>query len=611
MALQNTVEDLRTEMTTNANALKAAQDRLVQRESEAGELESEVLRLKAQTGDVETLTVIKRELSEQVLHIRKLESTNREQNTELKHFRKIHKATEVVEEEKRALQSRLGLLDDTQKRLREAQLQKQILEDEKRSWTSYLQSQGGDEFDTPEEIARALVRQRVENANLVEQVGAQKSEMIERDEIIKQLEEEKARLSSDLDKAKGSKVAGFAPPISNATGPEHRTKQRLENQLNFAKREVGLMREQLRSFDAEEEQVYAEENKYDLAKSKRIQDLEVLMDDQRKEITDLTSEVAVLEGKVVTAEAMTLAANNQKRLAHANSPLKRPLDISDENTIPQASSLQDNVNENELIGRLTRKNRNLQSQLSALQSAHTVLETEHNAQNTQLSSLRETAKIRVLCLRNNPTDDFEALKLETIRALRAENRDLLSALQNRSSSALAATGKQQQQPLSNSSSGATSAPFTTLTSLRLEISEKDSLVAEKEKRMLRLKQIWGRKALEMREAVFSLLGWVMEFRPDGKFALTILPPESAGDGDGSGGRGDNGDDDGDDDGDESPKEEETLIFDGERGTMKVSGGTGSSFARKVRPSYKEWVEGRGNIPGFMASLVLGRLMGEI
>ena len=56
--------------------------------------------------------MIKRELSEQVAHIRKLESTNREQSKELKHFRQIHKAVEVVEEEKSVLKSKLSVMED-------------------------------------------------------------------------------------------------------------------------------------------------------------------------------------------------------------------------------------------------------------------------------------------------------------------------------------------------------------------------------------------------------------------------------------------------------------------------------------------------------------------
>ncbi|CAN9178841.1 unnamed protein product [Alternaria alternata] len=76
------------------------------------------------------------ELSDQVAHIKKLETLTREQNTELKQYRKQHKAVEVGEEEKRSLQAKLRTMDDLERQLREAELRKQILEEERHSWTS-------------------------------------------------------------------------------------------------------------------------------------------------------------------------------------------------------------------------------------------------------------------------------------------------------------------------------------------------------------------------------------------------------------------------------------------------------------------------------------------
>jgi hypothetical protein len=76
------------------------------------------------------------ELSDQVAHIKKLETLTREQNTELEQYRKQHKAIEVVEEEKRLLQAKLRTMDDLERQLREAELRKQVLEEERHSWTS-------------------------------------------------------------------------------------------------------------------------------------------------------------------------------------------------------------------------------------------------------------------------------------------------------------------------------------------------------------------------------------------------------------------------------------------------------------------------------------------
>ena len=533
--LQKTLRDLRDDLANKDSALHTTQERLAQRENETGQLESEILRLKAQTGDAETLAVIKRELSEQVSHIRKLESTNREQNAELKHFRRVHKAVEVVEEEKRALENRVSLMGDLEKNLREAQLQRQILEDERRSWTSYLESEGGTgkvEFDSPEDVARALVKQRVENASLLEKIGAVQPELLEKDEIIKSLEEERSKIYSEMEKLRSN----------GASGNDNRARIRLERQRALAVKEVDLLREQLRTFDSEE-QTYHSENQFDAIKSQRIAELEALVDQHRTEIQTLNTEISTLENRAPAAP---------------QSPLKRPRE--------------EDADDHQL-GQLSRKNRKLQDALSSLQSTYAVLQTEHTALQSQLSSLQQSAKTRILSLRSNPSDDFEATKLSTLTALRQENKDLLAQLENRHDAA-----------------GTKLIPQSTLENLRLEMRDLEQQVRDKEKRMLRLKEIFGKKSLEFREAVFSLLGWKTDFRPNGKVALS-LNTGNEGDGDG--------------DGDEV--DECCIIFDGENGTMKIAGGPDSAFALQIRPLIRQWVEGRRYIPGLMAGIILSKV----
>ena len=529
-ALQRILRDLRDDLANKDSTLHTTQERLSQRETETGQLESEVLRLKAQTGDADTLAVIKRELSEQVSHIRRLESTNREQNAELKHFRRVHKAVEVVEEEKRALENRVGLMGAIEKNLREAQLQRQILEDERRSWTSYLESEGGTgrvEFATPEDVARALVRGRVENASLLQKIGAVQPELLEKDEIIKSLEEERSRVYSEMEKLRST----------GGSSNDSRAKTRLERQRALAVKEVDLLREQLRTFD-NEEQTYHSANQFDTVKSQRIADLEALVDQHRTELQTLNAELSTLENRTPAAP---------------QSALKRPRE--------------EDADDHQL-GQLSRKNRKLQDALSSLQSTYALLQTEHTALQSQLASLQQSAKTRILSLRSNPSDNFEATKLSTLSTLRQENKDLLAQLE---------TGN-------DSATGTKLVPQSTLESLRLEMQDLEQQVRDKEKRMLRLKEIFGKKSLEFREAVFSLLGWKTDFRPNGKVALSLNTGDDGAEG-----------------------EEECIIFDGENGTMKIAGGPDSAFAVKIRPVIRQWVEGRRYIPGLMAGIIMSKV----
>lgn len=247
----------------------------------------------------------------------------------------------------------------------------------------------------------------------------------------------------------------------------------------------------------------------------------------------------------------------------------------------------------------------LRQELSVSQSRLTSLESGNSTQS------------RILELRNNPTATHAAVKQETLRSLRAENAALLAQLINGGAPPTPSTSS------SNTSAGeplrpSKVVPISTLENARREMAECVELVAEKEKRMSRLKQIWSAKSLEFREAVASILGYRMDFMPNGRVRVTSMfdlfpaPPSKGKITDGAAKKKSNGEGageagDGDGDGDttsETAKEEQSIIFDGENGTMKVSGGPGSRFRRDIAGLIRFWVEERKSVPGFLAALTL-------
>jgi mitotic spindle assembly checkpoint protein MAD1 len=460
-ALARTIEEMREDAEEKDIALQGVQQRLVQRESEIGVLESEILRLKAQTGDIDTLGVIKRELSEQVTHIRTLEATNREQLAELKHFRRLHKGIEIVEEEKRALQRKVDAMNDLEQELGEARLQRQRLEDERLAWTAYLQSQAGEngnEFDSPEAVARALVKERLEAAALLEKLGEHGSELAEKESIIKGLEVDRTKLEAHVEKLKAS------------GGSDSKTRTRLERQRALAVKEVEYLRAQLKTFDAEESTM--ELQSYDEQKAKRIQQLEDMLDQYRNEVQTLHDELAAAQVNLPALPTGT----------------KRSRDESEES---------------EYLGQLSRKNRKLQDELSAVQTSASLLQKELTVAKEQLSALSMHRQTRILSLRSNPTSDYEAIKTETLAVLKAENTALLSQLQ---------TGR----------TGTATVPVASLEAAQRDVRDMAKDVAAKEKKMERLKSIWGAKSMEFREGVNSLLGWKVDFLPSGKMKVTSL-----------------------------------------------------------------------------------------
>lgn len=524
-ALKRTLNDLRNDLDQKTFTLQTTEEKLIQREAEVGQLETELVDLKAKVGDVGELDTIRRDLSEQVEHIRRLEKANREQMTELRHLRQIHKSVEIVEEEKRVLENRVKGMDDLRRELGESEIQRKRIEDERESWASFLReagSNGEPDFDSPEGLARALAEERVEKASLMEQLGAVRPEISEKEAIISSLEAERDKLHAELEKSKTS-----------SGGSDTRAKTRLERQKALAVKEVEYLREQLRTFDSEditgEIHTDAEEQS-----CKRIQDLETLLEQYRSELQSLHDDLSKQDISPAEPTAQSL---------------KRPREEDPD----------------ERLGQLSRKNRKLQGELTALQQGYTLAQSELAATKSQLSSLQDSLRTRVLSLRSNPTDDFQNYKFSTIASLREENAGLLSQLQGAPHSAKVVH-------------------ISTLQNAKNEGAEIAKTIKEKEKFILRLKQIFSVKSLEYREAVVLLLGWKMEIMANGHFRMTSVYNPGNGDGEGGGGN--------------------YLIFDGDKGNMKIGGGPESDFAREIRGLIRFWVEERNEVPLFLAAATL-------
>jgi len=525
--LQRTVEELQQDSDRRENLLQETQQQLADKETAFGSLEADVLRLKAQTGDAETLGVIKRELGEQVAHIRKLEVLNREQAAELKHYKRLHKSVEVVEEEKRTLQRRLDAMEGLENDLGEARIQRQRLEDERLAWTAYLQSQeSGDgqfEFDSPEALARALVEERLQTATLVERLGGVEAEVGAKDSTIQILESEKSKLTEQIEKLKSA-------PAAVASGPANSKVQlRLERQRALAIKEAEYLRAQLKTYDTEDTTFQPES--VDAAKIQRIQELEDMVEKYRQEVEAVNAELATKE---VPPAPKSPTGTKRRR---------------------------DDSEESEQLGQLSRKNRKLQDELTTHQTNVKVLQKELSVAKERLQALTEQSKTRVLSLRSNPTADFEAIKLSTLNTLRQENADLLAQLRTK-------------QPTLNS------VPHSALEAAEQQIVAAQQALASEKKSSDRRMKVWSAKTIEFRQLVISLLGWDVVFMKDGKMRVTSFFYPSEG------------------------EDENSIVFDGEKGTMKISGGPESAFAVKIADQIRFWVKERGSIPCFLAALTL-------
>ena len=288
----------------------------------------------------------------------------------------------------------------------------------------------------------------------------------------------------------------------------------------------------MKTFEAEEAEFNPEQ--VDEERLKRIHELENMVEQYRSEVQSLHADLSKAEAQPTV-----------------QSPKKR--------------AREEDYESDERLGEARRKARTLQDELDKLQTRNKTLEVELKASVSQISSLKESSRTRVLELRNNPTAEVEAIKMATLKTLREENKALLEQLEGRPASTKVV-------------------PISTLENMRLQLEESKSQIAQNEKKTMRLKQIWGSKSLEFREAVCSILGWKLDFMPNGRVkATSILYPSLIHNGE---------------------EEENSIVFDGENGTMKVSGGPQSVFAGEIKGLIEFWVEGRKEIPCFLAACTL-------
>lgn len=525
----NQIAKLEQDAQAREDALRSVQEQLACKDNSIEQLETEVLRLKAHTGDADTMAIIRRELSEQVQHIRHLEATNEKQLAELKRLRQNHKAVEIVEEEKASLLRKLDAAEAVRAELGEERRQRGRLEAERLAWAAYLEHEGQAEFDSPEAMARALVQERFNSASLLEKLGSVQPQVAERDALIKDLEDEKASLATQLEHLRSNPV--------NATSDKAR--QRFDRQRVLAEKEVEFLRAQLKSYDTEDMTLQPEA--YDESKAQRIQELESLVDKYKAEVNNLESELRSAE-----------ASNSGQAAAAAG--VKRPFPTED-----TAESHQ----HHEQLGQLARKNRKLQDDVTSLETKHKVLQKELSVAQEQLAAARQSSNVRILQMRSNPTDDYQAAKQAAINELRNENAELRLLVHD---------GDTSKFPV---------VPVSTLIALQRDLQTARDETASARKKCQRLKEVWTDKSAEFKEAVFQLLGWHVTFIPSNKMRLESVYYPS-----------------------ETDEHERSIVFDGERGSMKVGGGPRSAFALKISDMRKYWVSEKNCIPGFLAALTL-------
>ena len=166
--------------------------------------------------------------------------------------------------------------------------------------------------------------------------------------------------------------------------------------------------------------------------------------------------------------------------------------------------------------------------------------------------------------------------MSTLRTLKQENADLLVQLRG------------DVAEMSN----VKVVPVSTVDALKLDLKDMESVVADKDKRMRRQREVWNQKAAEFRDVIASILGYRVVFMPNGKVKVSSLYYRD---------RRDDGEQE-----EEVPEEDrqDYIMFDGDKGTMKTGGGRDGQFGVELEQLTDFWIRERNEIPCFLAAMTL-------
>ncbi|ANB13180.1 hypothetical protein AWJ20_1462 [Sugiyamaella lignohabitans] len=413
-----------------------------------------------------TTDLFKRELNEQFSNVRSLESQIDAKNRYIERLEKDKRIVDIVEQEKEALETKLKLMSDLQRHNTEMELQIIDLQQEKNKWLTFLEKD--DRFSSPQDVVRELMNIRIEKTTLLSKIG-------QLEESLSSTTSQELEVSQDLQKLK-DQVTDYHERLDK----ESQQRIRYQRQADIISKEAQMLRDQLKAYEAES--VALENKSADIEKDNKITELETLVERYKQELKGLNDELVRKEGLVVQLNS---PLRNKKRAAPDS-------EGSDSKLAEQLSST-------------VRKNRSLQNDLDKSEQKVAQLSHEINALQKQIASASESqqAKHRILELRDNPTSRHEAVKVSTLKALQKENDDL-------------------HAQLSNSGNQANLVPKSALDRIRDESKQLERTIQEQNKRMDRIKEVFAKKSLEFREAVYSLLGYRVDLLPNRKIRATSM-----------------------------------------------------------------------------------------
>ncbi|KAG6826609.1 hypothetical protein H0H92_015153 [Tricholoma furcatifolium] len=518
--------------------LKAAQDVAEERAREAQELKSQLLaqipsKSTGKENKSEDDALIQAELHRQTAHLRELERANTRLTGEVSRLRERNTSAAVLQEEKRALEGKLAGMETLRARVAELELQLQA------SSSSSLKTAS----DIDASATHALSALRLTHAQLLSEHGttleqlatikaqlkAAKAQVAEADSAFTALEEEKDVLEGRLVDAEGK--------------------------LKAAEDEVRFLQALAASYNEESQ---ANHDAPDSSLSQAPTHLESLLNEYRASRSREQLDQASRDGAAHASRQLQLK-EVEVALEQEREKLKEREERVKALTDEQAANLV--------------KIDSLEQELFELRG--------------EIAGGRHVPPgVRILQLADNPESRWVEMRQAALDRLKSENEALLNRLRElgaNSSSAGSTSpdvddGQEPGQQVASKSHAtvetADLVPRASWELLNREKLELEEVVRQKEKRLLRLKEVYNAKGAEFRDAIASILGVKLSFRPNGEVRATSVYDLGA-----------------------------SFAFQPAKGTMQLVA-QGEGGPQDLPNLMRYWIADEQCIPGFMASVTL-------
>ncbi|KAI9282830.1 mitotic checkpoint protein-domain-containing protein [Umbelopsis sp. AD052] len=565
--LKITVDALTQQQKTNSELLKQRLDESTDAMEALASCDRRLKRYQYCQLDPDEVESLHEELHLHVLNVHRLEKEIGVLNSDLQHYKSIYQNVEKLREQKYELEHQLRNMAVFKDKCVQLEVENAAIKRERAEWASFLENADNIGFITPYAVCRELNLLRSEKSSAAK-IENDLSELIKSQETLL-LEAEKRILELNAQ----------IREKDNLRQVDQVNTDILMKDKQLLQKEIGILREQLKSYDIEEITYMSE--RYDSAKTQRLNELEGLLGQYRVEIealrTMMTAErtraLQDRSGQQVENMPATLQLPTGEQikaslvdLATAKIDLLKRLSTLDVEFQLKAKELEvlqkqiDILRHGLVVGGL---NEELIRSVAEVQPAPTSVHDE----DIPMTESKEP-KQRILQLKNNPASREQAIRQSMLDDLKKENQELIARLQQ-SNDETAMAGVIES-----------TIPPQSFDNLQAEKEQMVTTVAQKEKRILRMQQVWAAKVREYHEAVASLLGYKVDFSADGMVRLASMYADP---------------------------NDISFVFkssENDQGTLKIVGANKDMYMKTLESSYNYCVNERGSIPAFLSAVTM-------